>query len=273
MEVTKLIDEGLLQNFGGKRIDNDTDLSMPLLMLNPKSPVVDVGTTERVALALLCTEPVSSKVTLRLAKGAKASVAVICLSSGVLALDVEQQGESESRITTALLSDANFSCNIRLQGEYATSEFDGLYIAADREHASVVLNVRHEVSDCKSRSMIKGVAAGRATGEFRGLVYVAQDAQRTDAEQQNRNVELDESHIIALPQLEIYADDVRCSHGSTVGRADEEAVFYMRQRGLSESDARRLLLEGFVQEVAQHCDVPHICALMGEEIDKKLLKI
>ncbi|MBR0393742.1 MAG: SufD family Fe-S cluster assembly protein, partial [Alistipes sp.] len=174
MEVTKLIDEGLLQSFAGKRIDNDTNLSKPLLMLNPKSPVVDVATTERVLLALLCTEPVSSKVVLRLTKGAKVSVAVVCLSSGVLALDVEQQGESESHITTALLSDANFSCNIRLQGEYATSEFDGLYIAADREHASVVLNVRHEVSDCKSRSMIKGVAAGRATGEFRGLVYVAQ---------------------------------------------------------------------------------------------------
>ena len=273
MDVTKLVEQGLFQLFEGVRVDDGTDLSKPLLVLNPKSPVVEVTTTERVSLALLCTDSVSSKVTLRLAPQAKCSVALLCLGRGVLALDVEQGAESESRITTALLSDATLSYNVRLLGERAASEFDGLYIATGNDHCSVSLNVRHEVAECKSRSMIKGVAAGTATGEFRGLVYVAKDAQRTDAEQQNRNIELDRSHIVALPQLDIYADDVRCSHGSTVGRADEEAVFYMRQRGLSEADARRLLLEGFVQEVAQACDVAHICRMMAEEIDKRLLTI
>ena len=273
MEIAKLIEEGLVQRFDGGRIGADAQMDRPLLMLNPRGAAVEVDAPQRVALAMLFTEPMAASVALTLAPDAEVSLAIICLSSGVMSLDVKQTQGSRCRITSALLADANVGCNISLEGERAESEFDGLYIATGREHCALSLNVRHEVSDCKSRSMIKGVAAGRSTGEFRGLVYVAQDAQRTDAQQQNRNIELDESHIVALPQLEIYADDVKCSHGSTIGRADDEALFYMRQRGLSEADARRLLLEGFVQEVAQRCDVEGLCAVMGEAIGNKLSKI
>ena len=109
--------------------------------------------------------------------------------------------------------------------------------------------------------------------EFHGFVYVAQDAQRTDAQQQNRNIQLDNSHIVALPQLEIYADDVRCSHGSTVGYSDAEAIFYMRQRGISEADARRLQIEGFVQDVVSRCHMEPVCAFVHDAVADKLSKI
>ena len=103
------------------------------------------------------------------------------------------------------------------------------------------LRVSHNVGLCTSNSLVKGVAGGSASCEFNGLVYVAQDAQNTDARQTSRNIVLgDEARIVTKPQLEIYADDVKCSHGATVGQLDDDAILYMRQRGLSEAQAPRL---------------------------------
>ena len=100
------------------------------------------------------------------------------------------------------------------------------------------------------------MADDEAVGEFSGLVYVAPDAQRTDARQQSRNVLLSEkARIETMPQLEIYADDVKCSHGATVGQMDSEAILYMRQRGLSEAQARALQIEGFVGDIVRRCGV------------------
>jgi Fe-S cluster assembly protein SufD len=97
---------------------------------------------------------------------------------------------------------------------------------------------------------VKGVAGGEAVGEFEGMVYVATDAQRTDAVQTSRNIVIgDTARIQTKPQLEIYADDVKCSHGATVGQLDSEAVLYMRQRGLSLQQAKRLQIEGFVSDI------------------------
>ena len=93
------------------------------------------------------------------------------------------------------------------------------FLAAGQEHCVVRLRTNHNVPDCRSNSYIKGVAGGTAVGEFCGLVYVAPDAQRTDAQQQNRNILLSETaRITTQPQLEIYADDVKCSHGATVDK-------------------------------------------------------
>ena len=106
-------------------------------------------------------------------------------------------------------------------------------------------------------------------GEFYGLVYVAQDAQRTVARQTNRNIEIGpDAKIITKPQLEIYADDVKCSHGATVGQMDSDAIMYMRQRGLSEQQARRMQIEGFVNDIVlQAGDIGQVLA---EELTSKL---
>lgn len=159
-------------------------------------------------------------------------------------------------MTTVELSSANASYRIDLNGRGASNELNGVFLATEKEHCVVRLHTAHNVPDCTSVSCIKGVADDEAVGEFLGLVYVAPDAQRTDARQQSRNVLLSEkARIETMPQLEIYADDVKCSHGATVGQMDSEAILYMRQRGLSEAQARALQIEGFVGDIVRRCGV------------------
>ena len=154
---------------------------------------------------------------------------------------------------------------IDLNGKHSSNALRSVFLARGEERCKVAVRVNHQYSDCTSNSLVKGIAADKSTGEFEGMVYVAQDAQRTDARQSSRNIELGgEAKIITKPQLEIYADDVKCSHGATVGQLNDEAILYMRQRGLSEAQARRLQIEGFVK------DVVYSSAEFGEELAEEL---
>ena len=160
-----------------------------------------------------------------------------------------------------------------LVGAECESNLYGLYFAGGSERIDINMDVNHLVSDCHSSEMIKGVVSGEAVGAFTGRVYVAPDAQHTEAFQQSRNIQLSEtSKVFTEPQLEIYADDVKCSHGATVGQMDEDAVYYMRQRGISEEDARRLQLFGFVNDVISRCPAEESCECLArlaqERIDK-----
>ena len=273
MTVFELIEQGALQPFAGGVIDSSTDVSKPLVVVNPKLLRVDVQTSEMVHLAVVYTESCQSSVALTLAPQAKLSLTELYLAKSLSSVEVHQAEQSECRVLSALLCGANTSYKIVLQGAHAQSELDAAFVVSGSEHAALSVETRHEAADCNSRSMVKGVASGRSTGEFRGLVYVAPDAQRTDAQQQNRNIELDDARIVATPQLEIYADDVRCSHGSTVGYSDAEAIFYMRQRGISEADARRLQIEGFVRDVVSRCQTSPVCTLLDERVVEKLAEI
>lgn len=273
MTIYELIEQGALQPFVGGVIDASMDVSKPFVVLNPKRLRVEVQTAEPVSLAVVYTESCQASVEVLLAPHAKLSVTELYLAKSLAVVEVSQQEQSEFKQLTALLCGANVSYKLCLQGAHCQSELDAAFVVSGSEHAALSVETRHEVADCRSRSMVKGVAAGRSTGEFRGLVYVAPDAQRTDAEQQNRNIELDDARIVATPQLEIYADDVRCSHGSTVGYSDAEAIFYMRQRGISEADARRLQIEGFVRDVVSRCQTSPVCALLDEQVVEKLSKL
>ena len=156
-------------------------------------------------------------------------------------------------------------------GDGYVSDVWTLYLCSGEEHCDINMAVRHLAPDCRSYSLVKGAAAGTAVGSFAGMVYVAQDAQHTDAQQQSRNLLLsDTARIYAQPQLEIYADDVKCTHGATVGQLDDEAIYYMRQRGLSEQQARRLQIEGFAYDVVQHCGCPNMCRYISELTAQKL---
>ena len=153
---------------------------------------------------------------------------------------------------------ARLSLEIDLAGEGAEFNLNALFVAsgegASAGCAEIDVTVNHLVPDCTSRQLIKGIAADEATVSFIGMVHVARDAQRTDAAQRNQNLQLsDTAHVFTRPQLEIYADDVKCSHGATVGRLDEEAVYYMRQRGIPEVEARRMQMQGFAGEIIEHC--------------------
>jgi Fe-S cluster assembly protein SufD len=105
------------------------------------------------------------------------------------------------------------------------------------------------------------------------LVYVAPDAQRTDSVQSSRNVVIGNARIETLPQLEIYADDVKCSHGATVGQMDAEAILYMRQRGLSLADAKRLQIEGFVGDVVMHAAIDSLVEPLQELLVEKFNRL
>lgn len=161
-----------------------------------------------------------------------------------------------------------------LNGKEISNELDALFLAMEHDRCVINLRTNHLMPECTSRSLIKGVASGEALGEFQGLVYVAPDAQRTDAQQQSRNILLSRTaRIDAKPQLEIYADDVRCSHGATVGQIDDEAILYMRQRGLAEEQARRLQIEGFAADVVARCGIETLREALTEAVVERLDKI
>ena len=273
MTIEQMIESGALRLFKGGVIDGSVDTSLPLIALNAKRLNAKVAEGLSVRLVVAYTESCQSVVEIDIAQGASVEIVEVYLADSYANITVNQAEGSQCKTLSALLSSSNVTYTYQLNGRNASNTFDGLFIATGADHATLNITTRHLVSDCASRSLIKGVSADRATGEFRGLVYVAPDAQRTDAQQQNRNIELDNSHIVALPQLEIYADDVRCSHGSTVGYSDAEAIFYMRQRGISEADARRLQIEGFVQDVVSRCNVEPVCCLVAEAVTDKLSKI
>lgn len=138
----------------------------------------------------------------------------------------------------------------QMDGEGASSDINGLFLIDKEQHVDNQVYVYHNVPNCESNQLFKGVLDEQSLGVFNGFVYVAPDAQKTNAFQQSNNILLSrEAHIDTMPQLEIYADDVKCSHGATVGQLDNEALFYLMQRGIPFEDARMLLMYAFADEV------------------------
>ena len=275
MRVSELIENCALHNFSGGDIVTNSDAAQPLVSVNPSTLKIRVAEGVKAQLVLLHTKPTQASVEVDLAEGASLSLGDFYLAGTFAEVKVRQSSSSECRMVVVQLGDANVLYDIALNGRGAESSLNGVFVGTDSEHSVFDLTTRHNVSDCRSESLVKGVVSGRATGEFRGMVYVAQDAQRTDARQTSRNVEIGNmAHIITKPQLEIYADDVKCSHGATVGQIDDDAILYMRQRGLSEQAARRVLLEGFVGDVLQHCDVcDELCTALAAEVESKLERL
>ena len=135
--------------------------------------------------------------------------------------------------------------------------------------------VDHKKPHCTSSELYKGILDDAATGVFNGKVFVREDAQKIEAFQQNNNVILsDEANMNAKPELEIYADDVKCSHGSTTGQFDNDAIFYLRTRGVGEKNAKNLMVSAFAEDVLQHVkNQPvrtHINTLLKTRFDWKL---
>ncbi len=187
-------------------------------------------------------------------------------------VQIHQAADSSARVTLLLLGEGMADFTIDLEGAHAESRLEGLFLEAAGELGEVSVRTNHLHADCQSYSLIKGVAGGEgAKGLFRGMVYVAPDAQRTDARQTSRNIELTPgARIQTLPQLEIYADDVKCSHGATVGQLDGEAILYMRQRGLDEKTARRLQIEGFAGDIVCHHPNEQLAEVLCRLVSEKL---
>lgn len=140
-----------------------------------------------------------------------------------------------------------------LAGEGAHCTLDGAYAARGRQHLDHTSKIVHAVADTTSRQVYKGVIDDKARGVFQGHIVVAEDAQRADGNQLNRALMLsDTAEIDSKPMLEIYADDVQCSHGATAGDLDENQLFYLHSRGIPPAEARRLLVEAFLAETIEN---------------------
>jgi Fe-S cluster assembly protein SufD len=143
---------------------------------------------------------------------------------------------------------------LTLNGRGITATLNGLYLARDRQHIDYHTVIDHAQPHCNSFERYKGILDGRATGVFNGKIFVRKDAQKTDAKESNKNLILsDEAIINTKPQLEIWADDVKCTHGATIGQLGKDTLFYLLQRGLPQ--ARSLLTYAFANEVIEHCRV------------------
>jgi Fe-S cluster assembly protein SufD len=163
-----------------------------------------------------------------------------------------QQGRSTNTATHSLLLGGSLVRNNVhpvLAGEGAECLINGLFMANGRQHMDNYMLVEHASPHCNSRQFYNGVLNGQSHGVFHGRIIVHKDAQKTDAKQTNRNLLLsDDAQIDTKPQLEIYADDVKCTHGATIGQVEENALFYLRSRGLDEAEAKHLLLLAFANE-------------------------
>jgi len=157
---------------------------------------------------------------------------------------------------------------INVNGSNCETFMNGAYTLKGKSHCDNHTTVDHKVANCYSKELYKGVIDDRATNVFNGKVFVRKDAQKINAFQSNANILLSDTGTVnSKPELEIYADDVKCSHGSTTGQLDEEAVFYLRSRGLSEKSAKELLVKAFLGEVLEAVENAEVRSYIGTQIE------
>lgn len=161
--------------------------------------------------------------------------------------------------------------HVDLSEPFADAKLYGLYLVDKKQFVDNQVYISHSVPDCTSYQMYKGIADDESRANFNGHIIVRPQAQRTSAYQTNKNIALtDEAKITTKPFLEIYADDVKCSHGATIGQLDEEALFYLKSRGICERNARALLMYAFANEVVNYVEIDSLRERLLEMTQKRL---
>ncbi|SHH06976.1 Iron-regulated ABC transporter permease protein SufD [Flavobacterium micromati] len=186
---------------------------------------------------------------------------------------VSQQQESHVSVHTFSFGGNLTRNNLNFYhfGERLTSTLNGITIIGEKQHVDHYTLVKHTTPNCESFQDYKGIYSDRSTGVFNGKVYVEKEAQKTNAFQKSNNILLsDKATINAKPQLEIFADDVKCSHGCTVGQLDETALFYMQQRGIPKKEAKALLMYAFSNAVIENIKIPELKQRITKIIATKL---
>ena len=163
--------------------------------------------------------------------------------------------------------------NVQINGENCSADISGLSLMTGKEHIENYTVVNHNKPNSNSQQLFKYILNGSSEGVFNGLVTVQPDAQKTDSQQTNKNILLSKKALMnSNPQLEIYADDVKCSHGSATGELDEDAIFYLRSRGIDIITAKSLLIEGFAKEVTDKIKIDSVKEKLNVELIKWLAK-
>jgi Fe-S cluster assembly protein SufD len=185
-----------------------------------------------------------------------------------------EQGKNCTYTQNTFTLSGNWTRNnstIRLIDEHSECNLNGFYIPNLKEHIDNHTIVDHEKPNCVSNELYRGVLLDKSTGVFNGKVFVRQDAQKTNAFQSNGNIiASDMATMNSKPELEIYADDVKCSHGSTTGQLDDEAMFYLMARGLSKENARKLLINAFAEDVLEKLVNEDLREIIEDTIHTKL---
>jgi Fe-S cluster assembly protein SufD len=194
-------------------------------------------------------------------------------ASQVSTTHIRQTGKSYSHSVVISLNGGivRNNLNMVLDAERCESHLFGLYCLEGESHVDNHTIVDNAQPNCFSNELYKGVVGDRATAVFNGKIFVRKDAQKTNAYQSNKNILIsDEASVNSKPQLEIFADDVKCSHGCTVGSLDEEALFYLRSRGISKDNARSLLLRAFALDILESIKLPFIRKYVDHLISQRL---
>ena len=158
-----------------------------------------------------------------------------------------------------------------LSGEGGHAAIDGLYLAGEGQTLDAHTSIDHDAAHCTSHELYKGILRESGHAVFNGKIFVREGAQKTDSEQSNMNLLLsDQAAIDTKPQLEIFADDVKCTHGATIGRLDETSLFYLRSRGIGEEAARNIMTYAFAAEVIDHVEEESIASYLTEILDTKI---
>lgn len=161
--------------------------------------------------------------------------------------------------------------NVKLLEEHADADLNGLYLVDKTQHVDNQISIEHAAPNCTSNQLFKGILDDKSKAVFSGLIHVRKQAQQTRAYQNNKNLLLtDEAKANIQPRLEIYADDVKCSHGATVGQLDTEAMFYLRSRGIGIEEARKLMMLAFADEVVQKISIPPLRNKISKLVEKRL---
>lgn len=186
---------------------------------------------------------------------------------------VYQEANSNFTINTATFNGALVRNNLNIEVDASNCEtnLNGLYLGKNKDHIDNHTIVDHKKPHCNSNEVYKGILDDESTGVFNGKVFVRQDAQITNAFQQNNNILLtDNATVNSKPELEIYADDVKCSHGSTTGQIDEEAIFYLQSRGISKKGALKLMINAFAKDALERISIKALHEYIDNKIEQEL---
>lgn len=186
---------------------------------------------------------------------------------------VNQNKNSTSRLNTFILNSGFVRNNItvKLAGEYSHTDLYGLSLADESQHIDNFTFIDHAVPNCTSNELYKNILDNSSTTAFAGRILVRPDAQKTQAFQSNNNLLLtDTAKFYTKPQLEIYADDVKCSHGATVGQVYTDALFYLRSRGISKQEAKKILIFAFANDIVEQIHIPLLAEQYSSLIEKRL---
>ena len=184
---------------------------------------------------------------------------------------LDANAQLDSNVVTLNGGIVRNNVKVVLAGEHAHANINGLILADEKQHVDNFVSLDHAMPNCTSSQLYRNIMDQESTGVFTGLIHVFRDAQKTEAFQQNNNVLLSESaQMNTKPRLVIDADDVRCSHGATVGRIDEEALFYLRARGIGEKEARLMIMFAFADKVLSQIGIDVLRERMEDLVDKRL---